>query len=60
MLRFILKRTYHNEIVEEHLVEHKTLDIDVPNLEKILLSGGSGEGGYDYTVLLGIEVIKGE
>ena len=57
MLRFVIKRTIHNEDMAYHSEGFKTIDIDVPELELILSSGGSGNGGYDESRLVGIEIL---
>lgn len=56
MLRFILKRTVsdrHSGLQSEHF---ETVDIDVPELQALLLRGGSGMDEYDFTQLVGVEI----
>ena len=56
MLRFILKNKYSCEISGNSGERYETIDIDVPELEKILIRGGFGESGYDKTELIGVEL----
>jgi hypothetical protein len=37
--------------------DHYTIDIDTPELEAKLTSGGFGESGYDQTSLVAVEVV---
>ena len=56
MLRFILKRKVsdrHSGAVTEHF---ETIDIDAPDLQALLLRGGSGMDEYDFTQLVGVEI----
>ena len=57
MLRFIIKREFrpmHCGIVMSSM---ETIDIDVPELEKILCGGGYGPDGHDVRELAGVEII---
>lgn len=58
MLRFIIKRRicdkWSNGLTTEGF---ETVDIDVPELERILCSGGCGEGAYDIRDLAGVEIL---
>lgn len=57
MLRFILKtkfRDQHNGAEYEQLW---TMDVHNEDLEAALKRGGFSESGYEYTELLGVEVI---
>jgi len=58
MLRILLKTICHNEDLQLHDESFHTLDIENQELEKILLRGGCGNGGYEMTRVIGIEVIK--
>jgi hypothetical protein len=58
MIRFVLKKTLHNEAINLHTEELKTIDIDVPALEEALKSAGSGPDGYDMTEFVGLEVLE--
>lgn len=57
MLRFILKRETFYEVNQMRGGGHFTLDLDVPELELLLRSGGSGESGFDMTDLVAVEVL---
>lgn len=59
MLRFILKNTVKNDLIDLKETTYTTIDLNVIELEKLLTDGGSGEHGYDRTELVGVEVIKG-
>ncbi|MBT2299205.1 hypothetical protein J7E70_01885 [Variovorax paradoxus] len=58
MLRFIIKQRMDNsyDCVTERLV---TLDVDVPELERVLAGGMQGKGGpgYDVRELVGVEIL---
>ncbi len=61
MLRFILSKETRNQgYVGKDLC---TLDVDCPQLEKILRSGGYGAGpdgdDFEHTILVGVEVLHG-
>ena len=58
MIRVILKKVYHNETMQEHDESFHTLDIKNQELENILLNGGCGNGGYERTRVIGVEVIS--
>ena len=60
MLRFVLKRHVVDHISGMNVVHPFTLDVDVPELERHLTSGGSGENGCDTVQLCCVEVRKGE
>lgn len=55
MIRFLLKRRvrepYHDSCESD--VSYETLEVEVPELEALLTRGGFGNGGYDFTVLVG-------
>lgn len=59
MLRFILKQKWrdcHNGAEGEGF---STLDIEVPELEAELRSGGFSEHSYSMKALVGVEVLTG-
>lgn len=58
MLRFIIRRRWKDEWsgLEDDGLE--TVDIDVPELERILCAGGFGERSYDVRSLAGVEVLS--
>jgi hypothetical protein len=56
MIRFILKRHLYDNHSRMESEEFRTIDIDVPELQKILLSGGFGLEGHDRTELVGVEI----
>lgn len=58
MLRIIFKTVYHNDTIAEHRESFKTLDIDIPAIENILNSGGHGNVGYEFTDIIGVEIIS--
>ena len=58
MLRIILKTVYHNEDLQIHDEVFKTLDIENKSLERMLIQGGCGNGGYEKTSFVGVEVIE--
>ena len=58
MLRVILKTVVHNEDLQLHDEGFHTLDINQQDLENILLKGGYGNGGYERTRVVGVEVIE--
>lgn len=57
MLRFILRNKRRDSCNGLETDGLYTLDIDVPELEAALCRGGSGESGYDYHELEGVEVV---
>lgn len=57
MIRFIVRRKFKDNYNGCELDSFETYDIDVPELESVLSSGGSGESGYDVSTLAGIEII---
>ena len=58
MLRIILKTVYHNEDLQMHDECFHTLDIDQQNLETLLRSGGIGNGAYERTSFVGVQIIE--
>lgn len=57
MIRFILRHENccaHTDMRTSNLF---TVDIDVPELEALVNRGGHGPSGFDYTHLVGIEVL---
>ena len=58
MIRFILKRRFVDTHIDMGEIEtFLTVDADVPELEALLSSGGHGNGGFDFTGLVGCEVL---
>lgn len=57
MIRFIIKREIKDNNNGMESVEYETIVIDVPELQKILLRGGSGPSGYDMSSLVGFEIM---
>ena len=61
MLRFILKRTTGDAGYTSTGVVHRqteTVDIDVPELERVLVRNDSCGGScFDFTELIGVEVL---
>ena len=58
MIRFIIRRKIGDNISGYRTESLETVDINVPELEQILIGGGSGESGFDIRELFGIEIIK--
>ena len=57
MLRFIVRRTECDMNAGGHMdVSHQTIDLDVPELERLLCSGGRGPMGFEVHDLIGVEV----
>jgi hypothetical protein len=60
MIRLILKRSILDTTFEQYpdrADSFRTIDIECPELETALKSGGCGPNGFDQTQLVGIEVI---
>ena len=57
MLRFIIKRDVKDGCNGLTTSGFETVDIDVPELERILLGGGFSERGYDCRELAGVEIL---
>jgi len=57
MIRILLKTIYHNDDMQIHDESYSTMDIENNNLEKRLLAGGHGNGGYERTRVIGVEII---
>lgn len=57
MLRFIIKRQQKCSVTGLETSCFETVDIDVPELEAIILGGGTGNGGYDVREVAGIEAL---
>lgn len=60
MLRFIVERheMHYGPGIDRR--DYFTLDIDLPELEGMLVRGGSGEGGFESWRLIGVEVLPTE
>lgn len=58
MLRFIIKSEWRDGYNGSTGEDLSTLDIDLPELEKILSSGGFSETSYQRCSLVGVEVRK--
>ena len=56
MLRFIITRQDFDAISGLKTEHYLTIDIEVPELETLLASGGQGESGYLYHELKGVEI----
>lgn len=57
MLRFIIGRKMKDPEHGFTTSGFETLDIDVPELERALVGGGTGPGCYDIRELAGVEVL---
>ena len=58
MIRLILRTTSHDGSTNRHTVSHHTIDMDLPELEKLLVSGGFSEDSYKITELIDAEIIN--
>lgn len=56
MVRFILKRKYHDEHSGMQSSHHETILCDVPELQAAMCRGGHSEMGYDVTEFVGISI----
>ena len=57
MIRAILKYKRKDQNSGAETEGIYTIDFDAPELEKELSSGGFSENGYDFTELIGVEVL---
>lgn len=60
MIRLILKRHTKERFHQVETIAYETLDADIPQLEERLNSGGRDEDAYDFTTLIGAEVLKND
>lgn len=60
MLRFIVKEHTIDNISGLDRTDLWTMDVECPQLERALTSGGSGENGSLSVELVGVEVLPGE
>ena len=58
MIRFFLN-TQRRE-ADSFWQEHTTVDIEVPQLQALLESGGFGETGHEITTLIGAQIIPNQ
>lgn len=58
MIRLIVQRHEMNCNTGEDRRDFFTLDVDLPDLEAMLTSGGRGEMGFESWQLLGAEVLR--
>ena len=56
MVRFILKRKYHDEYSGMQAFHHETILCDVPELQAAMCRGGHSENGYDVTEFVGVSI----
>ena len=56
MIRFIIKRKVLDRNSECESERFETLDVDVPELEAVLLRGGTGMSAHDISHLVGVEI----
>jgi len=59
VLRFILRNHRLDSANGLRTDGFFTLDLEVPELERVLIDGGCGESGYDYSEFVGCEIIEG-
>lgn len=55
-LRFIIEHSRRDSISDATWKTLETIDIDVPELENLLCSGGLGETGHSIRTLIGVEI----
>lgn len=60
MIRFILKRSTLDSCSGLKIETLFTIDGDLEKVEWALCRGGSGESGYEYTNLVGVELIPSQ
>lgn len=58
MLRLIISRKWKDSHSCLETNTFETVDVDAPELEKILRGGGYGESGYDYRSVVGVELLE--
>lgn len=58
MLRAIIRNKVKDKYSGGEWENIETIDVNCPELESILSSGGYGDGGYQIAQLVGIEVLK--
>lgn len=58
MLRFIIQRIEVDANIGMRSEDYKTVDIDIPELEKILVAGGRGPAGFEMFRLAGVEILE--
>ena len=56
MLRFIISRKHRDTVSGAEWSGMETIDVECPTLEGALKRGGYGEGGYDISQLIGVEM----
>jgi hypothetical protein len=56
MIRFVLRRHTADRHSGAKRSEIETLDVECPELEKVLTRGGYDQDSYDFTLLEGAEV----
>lgn len=60
MIRFIIKRRQRWRDERETFQDWETLDLDIPELERILRQGGYGIDAYDRYDVEGVTVLDSE
>lgn len=60
MIRFIIKRKLNDRMSGLQSEGLETFDAECPELERVLLGGGTGQEQYDYRELLGVEILPKE
>lgn len=58
MLRFIIKTQYTDLHSGLARTAYFTTDVDVPEIEAVLTSGGVGESGTESHELVGVEILQ--
>lgn len=58
MLRFIIQTKFKDGHTGCEVTSFETIDIDAPDLEKLLDRGGNGNGGYLVSSLAGVEILE--
>ena len=57
MIRFIIQIHERDENSGLEYKDFRTLDMELPELQSLLLRGGPGERGFELWSLLGVEII---
>ncbi len=60
MIRFIMKTIINSNVDGFKAEDFKTLDLEVPELEEMLMAGGRGTLGFEMTEFIGLEIRKSE
>lgn len=59
MLRAIIERNFMQEGGKPETF-YETIEFESPEIERILTSGGRGEGCYDISKVVRVEIVRGD